>query len=281
MNWFIWLIIYLILGVIFDQSYKITTKKMTNSGALTVLLEFIACISIIVFIPFFEMKFPSDIRVYVSLGLSVIFYALSDRLNTTVRNGIEASTFSIIRQLSNVFLIFAGFIFFKEPFVINKFIGAILIILSNILIFYQRGDKKLNKYVLLGILSNIFYTIAMFLDLNNSDKFNLPFYVLITLGVPIILISIAEKIKFSDIKNEFVNGNKKAIIITAVTWSTCIIAQLRAYQLGEVSIVSPLSSLTVILNVFVGYLFLKEKDNMVKKVIAAILIVLGIILIKV
>ena len=38
----------------------------------------------------------------------MVFYSISDRLNTTVRSGIEASTFSIIRQLSTVFMIFAG-----------------------------------------------------------------------------------------------------------------------------------------------------------------------------
>ena len=109
----------------------------------------------------------------------------------------------------------------------------------------------------------------------------MPIYVASTLGIPTILIAIFEKIKFSDIKEEYKNGNKKAIWITAITWSLSIVAQLRAYQLGEVSIVAPLCALSVILNVIVGYFFLKEKDDMLKKIIAALLIILGIILIKV
>ena len=81
--------------------------------------------------------------------------------------------------------------------------------------------------------------------------------------------------------NEFKVGNKSAILLTAITWSYMILAQLRAYQLGNVSIVAPLCALTVILNVIVGYIFLKEKDNLVRKIISAFLIILGIILIKV
>lgn len=59
-----------------------------------------------------------------------------------------------------------------------------------------------------------------------------------------------------------------------------IVAQLRAYQLGNVTVIAPLCALTVMLNVIVGYLFLKERDNLLKKIIAAILIIISIILIK-
>lgn len=56
---------------------------------------------------------------------------------------------------------------------------------------------------------------------------------------------------------------------------------LRTYQLGNVTIVAPLSALTVMLNVIVGYLFLRERDNLLKKIIAAILIIISIVLIKI
>lgn len=207
-SWIAFVILYLVLATIFDQTYKIATKKMIKSGALTVLLEILASVLVLILFPFFEIKFPTNISVYFFLGLSIIFYAISDRLNTDVRKGIEASTFSIMKQLSTVFMTFSGFLFFKEEFIVNKFIGAILIILSNVIIFYKKGEGKLNKYVGLGIISNICYTIALFLDVSYSECFNLPFYVMLTLGVPAILIVIFEKIKLSDLKNEFQKENR-------------------------------------------------------------------------
>ena len=281
MNWLIWVVLYLIFYVIFNQGYKVTTKSLTKPGSLTILLELIASIFSLLLIPFFEMRFPENPLVYLFLGLSIIFYTITDRLNTTVRSGVEASTFSVINQLSTVFMIIAGVLFFKEPIIINKIIGAFLIVFSNVLIFFKKGNLKPNKYVILGIISNLCFSIALFLDVNNSDYFNLPMYVATTLGVPIILIFIFEKIKFEDIKEEYRNGNKKALWITAISWSLSIVAQLRAYQLGEVSFIAPLCALSVILNVIVGYFFLKEKENLPKKIIAAILIILGIVLIKV
>ncbi len=279
-NWILYVILYIGLATAFTQFFKITTKTLTKPGALTVLLQLLAGIIALLLCPFFGFKFPSNISVYIMLGISIVFYAITDRVNTTVRSGIEASTFSMLKQLSTTFMIFAGLIFFKEQFILTKFIGAMLIIFSNVLIFYRKGKFEFNKYLLLGIFSNITFTVALFLDVNISDNFNLPFYVAITLIVPSLLITIFERIKPSEIKGELVNGNKKAIIITSVTWATMIISQLRAYQLGNVTIVAPLCALTVILNVIVGYLLLKERDNLIRKIIAAILIIASVILIK-
>ena len=213
-NWLLYVLLYLVFATIFTQFFKVTTKTLKNAGALTILLQIVAGIISLLLCPLFEFKFPTDISVYIMLAISIIFYAITDRVNTTVRSGIEASTFSMLKQLSTTFMIFAGLIIFKEDFILTKFIGAMLIIFSNVIIFYKKGKFEFNKYILLGILANISYTVALFLDVNISDNFNLPFYVALTLIIPGILIMIVERIKPSEIKNELINGNKKAILIT-------------------------------------------------------------------
>ena len=59
-----------------------------------------------------------------------------------------------------------------------------------------------------------------------------------------------------------------------------MVSLLKAYQLGQVTTVAPLAALSVLVNVIVGYIFLKERESLAKKIIAAILIVVAIILIK-
>lgn len=280
-NSILYVILYLIVITVFTQFYKEATKKIQRTGALTVLLEMIGGLTALVLCTFFEIRFPTDIRIYIMLAISIICYTIKDRLDTKVMSGIEASTFNILQQLSTTFMIFAGLIFFREEFILTKFIGAMLIIFSNVLVFYQKGKFEFNKYVLLGIIANLVFTVALFLDVNISEHFNLPMYAAITLTIPAILIMIFERIKPSEIKNEFAKGNKKAILITAIAWPISIIGQLRAYQLGNVTIVAPLCALSVMLNVIVGYLFLKEKDNLLRKIISAIFIIISIILIKI
>lgn len=278
--WILFVILYIITSVMYTQFYKVTTKKSKNSGALTALLQLIAGLSILITIPLFKFTWPSSWVTIGLLALACIFYALSDRMNTDVRGGLEASTFSIILQLATVFMIVAGLVFFKEPFVLKKMIGAGIIIFSNILMFYKKGKQKLNKYVIMGIIANLAYAVALFLDVNISDSFNLALYISLTLIIPATFIILAERIKINDIINEFKIGDKVPIFITSLSWSSMIAFQLLAYRFGEVTTIAPLLSLTVIGNVIIGYIFLKEKDNLPKKIVAAILIIISVFLIK-
>lgn len=279
-SWIFYLIAYLILYVIFTQEYKVATKSMVHSGSLTLLLETIGACSALLLIPFFKIQFPTDIRVYLFLGLSLLFYTINDRLGTIVREGIEASTYSVISQLSTVFMVVAGLVFFKEKFLWYRVLGTIIILFSNILVFYEKGSFKPNKYILLGILANLCLACALFIDVNLCDNFNLAFYVMISLGIPSILIKLIERIKIKEVKNEYIQGNKKAILLTGITWCLVIITNLRIYQLGEVTVVAPLCSLTLILNVIAGYFFYGEKSHLLKKVLASVFISIGVILIN-
>lgn len=277
---YLFLFFYLIITVLFNESYKIISQNMKSAGALTVLVEFIAAIVSCLWIPFFEIKFPTDIKIYLLLGLAIIFYTIQNRLATTARSGMEASSYSIIKQLSNVFVMVMGFLFLKEELTSQKIIGSILLIGSNIFIFYQKGTWKNNRYLLLGIFANLCMGIALFLDVNSSNSFNLAFYVFITLLFPAILVFITERIKIKDIVNEWKMNSKSLILLTGIGWSFMMITKLKAYQLGEVTKIAPLCSLTVILNVLFAFIFLKNRKNIVKKLIVSILILIGVFMIK-
>ena len=60
-----------------------------------------------------------------------------------------------------------------------------------------------------------------------------------------------------------------------------LISSVRAYQIGNVSVVAPLLTLTAILNTIYEYFISKNKSKIYQKIIAAILIILGVILIKI
>lgn len=276
-----YIIIYLISSTIFNYGYKVITKNNISDGAITILIEIIASIFCMFIIPLFEIKFPSNFKIYIFLFFAIIFYTLNNRFGTTARKGLEVSTYSILKQLSNVFMVFASVVFFKEAFVLNKFIGALLIILSNIVVFYNKKSLKFNKHLIYGILANVSLSIALLLDVSYSNEFNLAFYIFLIFFIPSILTLLFEKIKFNQIIKEYKNSNKLIIFITGISWAIMMITKLISYKLGSVMMVATLTSLTVILNIIFGYLINKEKDNLLKKILASILIIIGIILIKI
>lgn len=279
-SWFFWVIVYLISAVIFAQTFKKANRKMKNAGSLTILLEIFTALFAIIFIPLFEMKFP-PVESIIILGIVVIIYALTDRLNIEARYGLDPSVFSMLKQLSTVFLIILGFIFLNEEIVLKKIIGSIIIIFANVILTFESGKFKINKYFIMSLISNFLFAIAMLINVNISDNFNLGIYTIITVSIPALLIFIFERHSLQEIKKEFKRYNKIEFLISAFTWCIMLISSVRAYQIGNVSVVAPLLTLTAILNTIYEYFVSKNKTKIYQKIIAAILIILGVILIKI
>ncbi len=277
----IYLPFYLMSTVLFNEWYKLVTKTMKNSGAMSVLLQLISGTLALFFIPFSKIVFPTNMYTYLFLGLSIIFYTIQNRLATIARSGLDASTYSILKQISTVFMVILGFTLFKEKFMIRKFIGILLIIISNVLIFYQKNSLKMNRYLCTGIMANLSLSIALLLDVNFAQQFNLAIYISAILLIPAFLIFIVERIKGREILKEYKNSSKKYLYLTSISWTIMMITKLKSYQLGEVTVVAPLCSLAVILNVIVGYFWFNEKKAVLKKIIAGILIIISVFLIKV
>ena len=158
--------------------------------------------------------------------------------------------------------------------------GAALILFANVLLLHKKSDEgfKFNKYIGMAMVANLAFAIAISIDIDISKQFNLPFYIMLTLVVPAIMIGVVEKISLVSVINEFTHQNRKYYLITGLAWGSAILFSLRSFALGEVATIVPLQSLAVLLNVLVAYVFLNEKTEKVKKIIAALLVMGGVYL---
>lgn len=275
-TWQFNVIAYLITAVGFSQFFKLAVKGAKNDGAVTVLLQLIAAVISLAFIPLFPMVVPSELKYYLLLAGASVFYAVSDRAQTPARKHLPVSEYAILGQTSRVFLFIFGILIFKEALLFQKVLGVILVIGANILLLYKSGKFVLNKYVWLILLSALSFTIAISIDIGISSQFNLPLYVALTLFIPSMIITFVERIKVRDILNELNNGSKKYYLLTGIFWSLAIIFTLRAFQLGQITTLTPIMGTSVLLNVLVASVFLGEKDHLLKKIIASIIILLGV-----
>lgn len=267
---------YIVTVVIFFQFYKLAVRNAQRDGAATVLLQTIASVAVLFLVPLLPITFPTDIRVYLLLIGACVFYGLNDRLQTTSRKHLEVSVFSMVSQLSNVFLILIGLTVFREPVVMLKLLGAGLILLGNVFLFYKRGKIELNKYVWIGVLATFIFAVAISIDIGISKQFNLPFYIMLTLFIPASMIFFSERIKLSEVVREYKGNDRKYYLITGIAWAFLIFFSLRSFQFGKVTTVVPLQATSVLLNVIIAYLFFGEKKDRLKKLISAIIIVLGV-----
>lgn len=280
-SWEIWVVIYLVSAVIFSQSFRVSNRQMKNVGMLTVLLELFTAFFALFFLPFFKFTFPTDLSIYGTLLVVTVIYAITDRLNIEARYGLDPSTFSMLKQLSTVFMILFGILFLKEELVLMKIIGAIIIVLANSLLAFEKGKFQFNRYFIISFISNFLFAVAMLINVNISDYFNLAFYTILTVTLPAIFITLFGRYKIKDLKEEFSHYNKKYFILSAFTWCLMLISSVKAYQIGNVTIVAPLFALTSILNAIVEYIFHRNKSKFLQKILAAILLIIGVILVKI
>ena len=282
MNYILWIIIYLIFAVFFAQGFKSVNRKMKNASALTILLEFFTAIFALILSPFFVFKLPSDGTVYLIVGIVTIIYAVTDRLNIEARYGLDPSTFSMLKQLSTVFLVIFGFIFLKEDFVIKRVFGIILIIASNFLLSLNKSGKfEFNKYFIMSVISNFLFAVAMFINVNIAKNFNIGIYTVFTVLIPAFIIKVFSKLSIKDLKNEFNLYNKKKFLLVSFSWCIMLISSVKAYEYGDVSVVAPLLTLTIIFNTIYEYFIDKDKKTLYYKLFISLLTILGVILIKI
>lgn len=280
-NYMFWVILYLIVSLFFAQEFKKANRNAKDAGALTILLELFSAFFACLLIPFFEFKLPSNKSIYLTIFIVTIIYAVTDRLNTEARYGLNPSTFSMLKQLSSVFLVIFGFIFLKEPFAFKKVFGAIIIIFANILLAYNNGKISFNKYFIMCFISNFLFAVAMLINVNISSNFNIAFYTVLTVFIPSIYIFIFGKYSFKKLSKEFILFDKPKFILSAFLWSMMLISSVKAYEYGNVSVVAPLLTLSMITNTIYEYFTNKNKKDFIFKLIISIVIIIGVILIKV
>ncbi len=282
MKYMIWVICYLVFALIFSQGFKKVNRTMRNASALTILLELFTGLFAIIMSIFFKYTFPSDIKVYITLFVVTIIYAVTDRLNIEARYGLSPSNFSMLKQLSTVFLVIFGLVFLKEQLVFKKILGAIIIVVSNVMLAVNKDGKfEFNKYFIFCLISNFLFAVAMFINVNISSMFNIGIYTLITVFIPSIIIKLFSRLSFKDLEEEFNLYNKPLFILVSFAWCMMLISSVKAYEYGSISVVAPLLTLTALTNTIYEFIVDKDKKRFYYKLVISILILIGVILIKV
>ena len=279
-KWQFWTILYLISAVLFSQCFNKANRKMKNATYLTLLLEGFTALFSLLFIILFPIKFSINPCTYLILIIVCIIYAVTDRLNTEARYGLEPSTFSVLKQLSTVFIIIFGILFMKQELVINRLIGAGIIIGANLMLAYNKGKFNFNKYFIMCVISNLLFAIAMLINMNISSEFNVAIYTFFTVGIPFSIISLFNRVKLNDLKKEFKRYDKKLFVFSACMWCLMLISSVKAYELGNVVVVASFLALTSILNSVVELIINHDRKSFLKKILIGILIVIGVILVK-
>lgn len=277
--------IYLALGaaLLFSLNSilgRVLATKSANPRAFALIYNTIGGIFVLSFFLFDHSQFSGiNWQVILLLLINIFVYGIFNRYEFYARKNNEASTYAVLTKFSPVFTFILSIIFLGESISFNKILALLIIISGNILaVITKRGIKFTSGIKYIAIIT-IFISIAMVLDKKISGNFPLPLYAFFAYFPPNIFLYFFPKLKFSDIKKELKIAGSGIFILAAV--NVCgYFMLIKSYAYGEVSKIVLLTSASTIITVLAGIFFLKEKTRLWQKIFAAMLVTIGVLLLK-
>jgi drug/metabolite transporter (DMT)-like permease len=293
-SWIFYVVIFVIAQIVFLQTFKYVAKDSKSIGALTVLVQVISAVTSAVMIlvllplsgsvPAFGWQWPGgDWVPWVLLAISFVLFAVNDRLDATTRKNMDITVDTMLHQVYRLLFFPMLIIILSVPFRWPALVGGIIIVLANMWLAFDKSKFKFNKYVWLKLLSVVFFAAALTTQLEslNSGDFNIPFFAVLSFGVPALMLAgVRQATPFSVVK-EMRRKEWWIILICGVAqalFCICLYVFLTLDRAESIN-ANAISAVYVLLNVVFAYIFLKERNNLLKKIIAAIIIVAAVVMI--
>ena len=213
---------------------------------------------------------------FVLLMLAVLFYGLYERIQFVARKGIDASSLTVIYQLSPVVGFFGALLFLGEQFSIIKLVGATLTIGSSLLLVYKNPTLRISRPVIYAFICAILLGVASVVDKPASAQLSSTIYTFLIWVLPLVVVAFPKVEKKQFLKEFRIGGWKVAF--TALLNVLGFICFIQAITLADASRVIPIIYTSSIFTVLGGIFFLGERDHIGRKISAAIIACIGIIL---
>lgn len=197
--------------------------------------------------------------------------------NLPVSEQILLSRFSVLTYTVG------GFLVLGETVTQVKLIG-ILLILSGVLVSsVRKGKFVFNKWVLIQLVSSFGFGLNVLIDNYVAPHFSAGVYVSLNQGLTsVFLLIIALFVgTFKDTKKV----SKKYILYATLTGILSVLGYylvIRSYDMGGLVVITgALSQLRLVIVVLYGYFFLKEKSDLLVKILGIVTVIGGLILLKI
>ena len=238
-------------------------------------------IGIIGFI-FSDMAMPPNLNsLFLNLTLMTFLYGFSNVFVFKSLKQTEASKFTIVFATRAFFTVLASSLVLKEFLTTTQFLGALLIFTGVVLVNLKSSRLSLDKGSIYALLGAVAFGIANTNDRYLLGSFNIYPYITVAFIAPAFLMSFIYPKELKHIKLFLgIKVFKKIIILSlfyafsAITFFAALQKSINSSQVATVNLTSVI--ITVILSVF----FLKERENLKKKILGSLLSFLGLLLIS-
>lgn len=283
MNWQ-----FLILASVFLYSVSILLQRVllkeerSDPVAYSIFFQLLTGLLIGMFgFLFSNMSFPNIKPLLSNLVLMTLFYGFGNVFIFRSLKQIEASRFTVIFASRALFTILASSLLIREMLNLREWFGAFLIFFGVLLVTTKRLKFAFKKEELIALFAAMCFGFANTNDRILLRSFNVyPFVFLVFIVPAFFILSLnPSKIKKVEI---FMESNVLAkMLLLCVVYAISAIAFFSALQAAPSSSQVVIINLTsIIVTVLLAVVFLKEQEDIPKKILGAISSFLGLILVS-
>lgn len=284
MNWFhftllstILLVSYVFLSKIF-LSHPSTNPKIY--GGLVQLFAGLWCLPVLFFIGFNFHPPLHDVWLLIPVTL---LYVISATLYYSGLQKVELSKTAILSTTSIFWAGLYGLLIFSEPVTTQKIFASLLVFSAVWIVSGKFNILKWSKYEFYLLIAPSLSTLAVALDKHLVQFSNTITYVSLAFFLPGLVMSAVNIFPAWDqIKLQFQKINFwKFLLINSGVVSAAYVIQYQAFQVGgEISRMFPIVQSEAVILPVLGVAFLREKRELVKKIISLVLVIIAFYLIR-
>ena len=260
--------------------------KEEGSDPWTYSIVFQFIVGLLVFVygfTFTEMKLPSDIRpLLLNLILMILLWSASNIFLYSALKRIEASVFTVIFSTRSFFTTLASSLFLREFLLGRQFAGAIFILMGAVLVTLDKKSKlNFDKGILYAFFAAMFFGFANTNDRFLLASFDLFPYVTIAFVLPAIFMVVVKPSSVHKLKAFTKTSLFGKMLLLCLVYALSSITFFGALQVApNSSQVATISVSSVVLTVFLSIIFLKERENMGRKILGALAAFVGLLLVS-
>ncbi len=235
------------------------------------------------FIPLVLNNFalPTFQNAYYILLLSILLWTIIVAVSFKSYQYIEVSIRSPLDKIKIPILLILSYIFLSETLTINKVLGTILIFFGAVLVTLKK-DKLLDGFsdrgVQLTLLSALLLAVVNIVDKVAMSYWSPQVFGFLLYLFPGLIIGVLIPKRKNEL-SRLLKLRLLPVISVSILGLIFYYFRLQAYSIGEVSNVYPILNSAALISTFGGIIMLKERKDILKKVISAIIMFIGILLI--
>jgi drug/metabolite transporter (DMT)-like permease len=223
------------------------------------------------------LTLPTQPSAWIFLLFAIACYGLFERGRFYAAKLLEAGIFDTILTISLVISFFGAVIFYHEALTLFKVLGAGAILAALLLTTYDPKQKITSRTgVIIGITVSILLGLAWLVDKQNIMSFSPTLYSLFVWTLPVLFI-IFPGIKMSSLRQEIKVGSWKVFLLAGIN-VVGYLGQLHALALAGETRTLPVIQTSVLFTTVLAIFVLQEKENIPRKIIGALLAVVGVLL---